>query len=192
LIAPKKLADAPGKTTPAWDNCPSFLQFQFFDHTGLLSACWRHNGSSMVRRRTGAREGSHMRIRDLAFLGVVTLALNACGQAPQGPKGDPGPLGPQGEKGDPGALGPTGMQGPTGPAGPVGSVGSAAGMRLVRSACDTGGCTLQCEADEVLVNAWCGAARNPTNFPTDRSATCRGRGTANNPLIALCAKSAGP
>src|ERR1700681_2192664 len=107
-----------------------------------------------------------MRIRDVAFLCVVSLALGACGQAPQGgqgPKGDPGPPGPAG---------------PSGPAGPA-----TGGVRLVRSACDAADCTVQCEAGEVLVTAWCGTARNPTNFPTDRSATCRGRGAANNSLI---------
>jgi len=102
-------------------------------------------------------------------MGAVALALGACGQGAQGPQGNPGPPGPAG---------------PSGPAGP------ATGVRLVRSACDGAACTVQCEADEVLVTAWCGTARNPANFLTDRSATCRGRGAANNSLNAVCAKSA--
>ena len=115
--------------------------------------------------------GGMMKIREVAFPCAIALTLGACGQAPQGPQGDPGPPGPVG---------------PSGPPGP------AAGVRLVRSACDATSCTVQCEADEVLVTAWCGAARNPTNFPTDRSAICRGRGAANSPLVGVCAKSTGP
>ena len=116
-----------------------------------------------------------MRIRDVAILCAVALSLGACGQQSQG--------GQQGEKGDPG---------PPGPAGPAGPPGPAAAVRLVRSACNTTECTAQCEANEILVTAWCGTARNPTNFPTDRSATCRGRGAANNSIVAVCAKSAEP
>jgi hypothetical protein len=112
-----------------------------------------------------------MRIRDVAFMCAVALALGACEQSQQGPQGDPGP---------------------SGPAGPPGPAGPATGVRLVRSACDATDCTVQCGADEVLVTAWCGAARNPTNFPTEKSATCRGRGATNNSLFAVCAKSAGP
>jgi hypothetical protein len=126
---------------------------------------------TMDDRRRCLLEGGIMKIRDVASLCAIALALGACGQAPQGPQGDPGPPGPVG---------------PTGPPGP------AAGVRLVRSACDTTSCTVQCEADEVLVTAWCGVTRNPTNFPTDRSAICRGRGAANSPLVGVCAKSAGP
>jgi len=40
--------------------------------------------------------------------------------------------------------------------------------------------------------AYCGSARNPVNFPTERSATCRARTAANNPLIAACTKAASP
>jgi hypothetical protein len=37
--------------------------------------------------------------------------------------------------------------------------------------------------------AYCGAMRNPATYPTERSATCRARGPANNPLVAACAKA---
>jgi hypothetical protein len=35
-------------------------------------------------------------------------------------------------------------------------------------------CAAECEAGEIMITAWCGVARNPTNFPIERSATCRG------------------
>jgi hypothetical protein len=141
--------------------------------TFWIVTAWPHMrpGRVAASGAPGARMGKPMRIRDLAFVGAVALALGACEQNQQGPKGDPGA---------------------TGPAGPPGPAGPATGVRLVRSACDATDCTVQCAADEVLVTAWCGTARNPTNFPTERSATCRGRGAADNSLFAVCAKSAGP
>ena len=62
---------------------------------------------------------------------VFTLAifLSACGQGPQGSKGEQGPAGPQGAKGDqgppgpPGVTGPKGEQGQAGPQGPKGEQG---------------------------------------------------------------------
>jgi hypothetical protein len=43
--------------------------------------------------------------------------------------------------------------------------------------------------DEVMLMAYCGIARNAAIFPTERSASCRTRNAANNPLIAACAKT---
>jgi hypothetical protein len=110
---------------------------------------------------------------------VVALAasLAGCGKAAQGEKGDQGPPGPAGEKGEPG---------PRGPAGPSGA------MRVVRANCDATSCVAQCGDDEVLLIAYCGATRIAATFPTERSATCRARTPANNPLIAACAKSVTP
>jgi Collagen triple helix repeat (20 copies) len=67
-------------------------------------------------------------MRKSALFVVLTLAvfLSACGQGPQGPKGEQGPPGPQGAKGDqgsPGAAGATGPKGEQGQAGPPGSQG---------------------------------------------------------------------
>jgi hypothetical protein len=106
---------------------------------------------------------------------VITLAfgLAGCGKT-QGEKGDPGP---PGEKGD---------AGPRGPAGPPGASGA---MRIVRANCDGTGCTAQCNDDEVLLIAYCGATRIAATFPTERSATCRARTPANSPIIAACVKS---
>jgi hypothetical protein len=110
---------------------------------------------------------------------ALAVALVGCGKAPPGEKGDTGPAGPPGAKGD---------TGPRGPAGP----GAAGSMRVVRTNCDATGCTAQCGDDEVLLTAYCGAARNVATFPTERSATCRARTPANSPLIAACAKSPTP
>jgi hypothetical protein len=62
-------------------------------------------------------------------------------------------------------------------------------VRIVRSNCDAASCAAQCSDDEVLLIAYCGAARNAATFPTERSASCRPRTAANNPLIAACLKA---
>jgi Collagen triple helix repeat (20 copies) len=103
-----------------------------------------------------------------------------CEKSSQGEKGDTGPAGPPGAKGD---------AGPRGPAGPPGAAGA---MRIVRANCDATSCTAQCSDDEVLLIAYCGATRIVATFPTERSATCRARTPANNPLIAACAKIVTP
>jgi hypothetical protein len=105
---------------------------------------------------------------------VITLAasLMGCGKSSQGEKGDPGPPGPAGAKGD------------VGPRGPAGGA-----MRVVRVSCDATSCAAQCGDDEVLLIAYCGATRLAATFPTERSASCRARTPANNPLIAACAKA---
>jgi hypothetical protein len=65
-------------------------------------------------------------------------------------------------------------------------------MRIIRSNCDPAGCAAQCAEDEVLLVAYCGAARNPATFPTERSASCRLRNPQNNPLVAVCIKATAP
>jgi hypothetical protein len=107
---------------------------------------------------------------------ALAVGLAGCGKPVQGEKGDPGPPGPPGAKGD---------AGPRGPAGPPGASGA---MRILRANCDATSCTAQCGDDEVLLIAYCGAARNAAVFPTERSASCRARNPANSPLVAACAK----
>jgi hypothetical protein len=132
---------------------------------------------------------------------TLSTSLVACGEAPPGPKGDPGPPGPPGAMGDAGPAGPVGPQGPPGPVGPLGPAGpegppapagSSPQVRVVRALCEATSCSVQCEQDEVLLTAYCGAARTPAVFPTERSATCRTRTSANNPLVVACAKSSVP
>jgi hypothetical protein len=110
---------------------------------------------------------------------AITFAIGvaSCGREQQGANGDPGPPGPPG---------PQGEAGPPGPAGPPG----AAAMRIVRSNSDATSCLAQCGDDEVLLIAYCGSARNAAIYPTERSASCRARNGANNPLVTACAKTA--
>jgi hypothetical protein len=151
-----------------------------------LRYCWNSRRDSTVlifwngARRQGlaghAPGGGvrRMTFRDLALVLTVAVGISAC----EGPKGDPGPAGPPGPKGD---------VGPPGPAGPEGSP-AAGSVRVIRSACDATSCNVQCDQAEIIITAWCGAGRNPATFPNERSASCRARGAANNPLVAVCAK----
>jgi len=120
------------------------------------------------------------------LVAVALLAgLAGCGKGPQGdtgpagPKGDAGPAGPAGAKGDLGPAGPAGPKGDTGPAGPPGT----AGVRIVRSDCSSGSCTVECRENEVLVTAYCGPSRSPALFSKERSASC---GPPDTPLVAVC------
>jgi hypothetical protein len=106
---------------------------------------------------------------------AITLCLVGCGPGPQGEKGDPGLAGP---------AGPQGAQGPAGPPGPPGSP-----VRVVQSSCTSASCAAECRNDEVLLIAYCGPTRNPAVYPGERSASCRVRGGANTPLVAVCAKT---
>jgi hypothetical protein len=108
-------------------------------------------------------------LRLLTMIALTGTMMN-CGQGQQGPKGEPGPPGPPGAKGDPGPPGP------------------AFGIRVVKANCDARSCTVQCDDDEMLLTAYCGARRNAAVIPTERSATCRSQVPANSPLIAACLK----
>ena len=110
--------------------------------------------------------------------------LVACGQNEPGPKGDAGSAGERGEAGHvrvpwvrPVLPAPPGTASPT-------------LLRIVRATCDATGCTAQCNEDEELFVAYCGAARNSAIYSTQRSATCRARTAANSPIVATCLKSA--
>jgi hypothetical protein len=116
-----------------------------------------------------------MRIAALCGGLAITLCLVGCGQGPQGEKGDPGPTGP---------AGPQGARGPAGPPGPPGPPGSP--VRVVNSSCTSESCAAECRDDEVLLIAYCGPTRNPAVYPGERSASCRSRGGANSPLVAVC------
>jgi len=109
---------------------------------------------------------------------TLCILIAGCGETPPGPKGDagpPGPLGPNGEAGAAGPPVPPGLQGPPGPPGP------AAAIRILRANCVSTTCTAECEPNEILVTAYCGANRLPANFLTERSASC--------PLVAVCVSS---
>ena len=118
-------------------------------------------------------------LRTLSIIILLTGLVAACGQTEPGPKGNAGPASERGEVGPPGPAGPPG---PPGTSSPV-------LLRIVRAACDVTGCTAQCNEDEDLFVAYCGAARNSAAYPTQRSATCRARTAANSPIVATCIKS---
>src|SRR5262245_52176621 len=147
------------------------------------------------------RRKQHMRIFAAGLMITTAIVLAGCGQGPQGERGEPGPAGSPGPKGDTRAAGPPGPGGPPGPQGPAGMPGAqgppglpgSASPRVVRSNCEpTAACAVQCNEGEIMITAWCGAARNAVAFPNERAASCRGRGAANNPIIAICAKIEGP
>jgi hypothetical protein len=89
-------------------------------------------------------------------------------------------------KGDPGPRGEPGPAGPPGPSGPPGDPG----IRILRSECAGGNCTVQCESDEVLLTAHCGVGRTPAVYPSQNSALCRSRATAKVEIVAACVRSA--
>ena len=121
-------------------------------------------------------------LRAFSFI-VLVAVLAACDQTP---KGAPGPQGPPGERGE------TGPPGPPGPAGPAAPVGPTSHVRMIRVNCDAAACDAECNEDEILLIAYCGAARTAPIYPTERSATCRTRIAANNPLVLACVKSTSP
>jgi hypothetical protein len=147
-----------------------------------------------------------MRIASVLTAIALSLWLVGCDQVVPGTKGERGPPGPAGAKGDTGPAGPVGPAGPAGvagpagpqgspgpqgaqgPPGPAGNSGSASQIRVLRSNCDATGCSVECSDDEIMLTAYCGPTRAAAVFSTERSATCRRRGTASNPLIAACTK----
>jgi hypothetical protein len=130
--------------------------------------------------RPKPRNGGSGVARAAGFAAVlIAVLLAACDQqqgtrGPKGDKGDPGPPGPRGE------------------VGPPGRPGTISGLRVVRSPCNDAGCTAECRPDEFMLTAYCGAGRFPPVFPSERSAICRGRGPANNPLVVVCMKEPAP
>lgn len=134
------------------------------------------------------KEIGHMQFIRVFGAIVLAVALTACDQIPVR-KGEPGPQGLPGLKGE---TGPAGPPGPTGPPGEPAPLRPTSYVRMVRTNCDPAACDAQCEEDEVLLIAYCGPARTAPIYPTERSATCRTRIAANNPLILACVKSTPP
>ena len=127
-----------------------------------------------------------MRVAYVMLVAALTVGLVGCGP---GPKGDPGSPGPPGPKGEAGAPGPPGPPGPPGAPGPQGAQGPPApSLRVVRSDCLAGNCTVACNGNEVLVSAYCGPARKPARFIGERQASCGVEAdSANAPMVAVCA-----
>ena len=126
-----------------------------------------------------------MRVTHLALAAVLLVGLTACGK---GPQGDPGPAGPAGLKGDAGPAGPAGPPGSPGPQGERGPPGPPSpSIRVIRSDC-VASCSVQCEYNEVLVAAYCGATRNQAQSLSERGASCSPEPNPS-PLVAVCVGS---
>jgi len=166
-------------------------------------------GGSGGRADGRSCRGPRMRIGKALAAIALAAFVAGCGPGSQGSqasKGDPGPPGPAGPRGETGpagpagppgpagqrgAQGPQGSQGPPGPQGPEGSAGTAgagAPIRVIRANCNSADCTVECKDDEVLLTAYCGTRRTAAVFPSERSASCRRRGSASTPLVAACGK----
>jgi hypothetical protein len=63
-------------------------------------------------------------------------------------------------------------------------------VRVVHQNClAPGGCVVTCEADEVLVTAYCGVDRRAATFLTEKSVNCGARPSrTHSPLVAVCAR----
>jgi Collagen triple helix repeat (20 copies) len=152
----------------------------------------RPTGSRTKIRRRLKCKGVCMQVKSIAVAIAISMCVAGCGQ---GPKGEPGAAGPPGEKGEPGPPGPAGPAGPPGPQGeqsppgPRGTAGGESAVRVTRSNCQTAACREECNQDEVLVVAYCGARRSPVVVVNERTVTCP-RGAATSPLVAVCAKAA--
>jgi hypothetical protein len=128
-----------------------------------------------------------MTIAKLGAVLALCCLIVSCGEGPPGPKGDPGRPGPPGARGETGAVGPAGPQGPSGPPGPP---GPASEVRILRANCVATTCVAECNANEILVTAYCGPSRTPANFLTEKSASCGVVPSASNsPLVAVCVSS---
>ena len=129
-----------------------------------------------------------MRIAQFILTIVLVSVIAGCSKGPAGPQGPPGR---QGEKGDTGPAGPPGPRGAPGPQGAKGEQGAPGqGMRVLRSNCLSGTCTIQCNEGEVLVAAYCGANRNPATFLSEREASCGVQVTpSSTPLVVVCASA---
>jgi hypothetical protein len=61
-------------------------------------------------------------------------------------------------------------------------------VRVVKSDCLAGYCSVTCRGDEILVAAYCGPSRGPATFLGERQASCGVDATAaNKPLVVVCA-----
>jgi hypothetical protein len=131
-----------------------------------------------------------MRQNSFVLLITITAALASCSKPVPGPPGAKGEVGPKGDPGPQGAAGPVGPRGPPGQQGMPGPAGASSQFRLVRAPCTTvAQCTVTCQGDEVVVDAFCGTKRGAPTYLSDLSVSCGlSPDTSLGPLVAICAK----
>src|SRR6516164_9870824 len=141
-------------------------------------------------RPSQPKMGGAMRRSPAVVVFTLAVFLTACGQGPQGPKGEQGPPGPQGAQGPPGAPGVAGAKGEREP-GPQGAKGDqglpGAGLHVVRQDSCTSNCKLACEAGETIASITCppqGAISITKNGDTETASCTNGYG----PALALCVR----
>ena len=137
-----------------------------------------------------------MRILTIPALMATAFLLAGCFEGPQGPIGPQGSRGPAGDTGDRGPAGPAGPKGEAGIAGPKGEPGpkgdqgppgASTGLRIVTlgaSDCSAGGCTVTCDAGEIIASAVCAADTPVQPVVQASSAKC---GPAQG-MNAICAR----
>lgn len=139
-----------------------------------------------------------MRIVTASALVATAFLLAGCFEGPQGPAGPAGPKGDSGVPGLAGSPGPKGDTGPAGAAGPKGDKGDAGAkgdkgepgdskLRVIALGvgdCGASGCTVTCEAGEVIASAVC-AADTPLAPTIEASSAKCGPAKAMN---AICAR----
>ena len=140
-----------------------------------------------------------MRILTIPALMATAFLLAGCFEGPQGlagpqgarghagEPGDRGPMGPAGPAGSKGDAGIAGPKGDPGPKGDQGSPGPNAGLRVVTldaSECSAGGCTVTCDAGEVIASAVCASDTPVLPVVQPSSAKC---GPAQG-MNAICAR----
>jgi Collagen triple helix repeat (20 copies) len=119
-----------------------------------------------------------MRALSMTVVLLAALSVAACSQEVKGEKGDVG------EKGEPGSPGPQGAKGDKGDKGDPGTPGTT--LRVVAAQSSTA----SCEADEVMISAYCSGTFNAYPLvPLENGARC-----GNNPrsttlrVTIVCAK----
>jgi hypothetical protein len=118
-----------------------------------------------------------MRLATIICLLAMSAALTGCG--------DGWPLKSQrGDAGPPGPPGLPGQQGPAGPAGPPGPTGST--LRFAEFGCDQN-CTVACEPNERIVNAYALRPSGTFIYEDDSRATYSPRGRSGK-IVLICTR----
>ena len=141
-----------------------------------------------------------MRAVHLVSVLAMTVLLASCGQAPPGPKGDKGDKGEQGVAGAQGSAGPVGSAGLAGAKGEGGDRGAPGqtGATGATGAQGTPGTKLRiveasaraaCDADEVLISAYCTGRSQTSLRINSNGAECRpDDGPDTPPVTVVCTK----